>query len=107
MDDTKYEAAFELIVCAGDARSSALMAIEAAREFDFEQAQHYMDEAKASLQKAHRAQTDMLQQEAAGTPVELNIVLVHAQDHLTMAFMAKDNAEEFIHLYKLLYEMKK
>lgn len=104
--DEKYEAAFELIMHAGDAKSSAMMAIEAAREFDFAQAEQYMQEAKVELQKAHQAQTDMMQQEANGKPVELNIILVHAQDHLTMAIMAKDNAEEFIYLYRMIQEIK-
>ena len=44
--------------------------------------------------------------EANGNPVELNIVLVHAQDHLTMATMAQDNAQEFINLYRLVKELQ-
>lgn len=32
--------------------------------------------------------------------MELNIVLIHAEDHLTMAIMSIDFAEEFIELYK-------
>ena len=35
-----------------------------------------------------------------GRSVELNIVLIHAEDHLTMAIMSIDFAEEFIELYK-------
>ena len=31
VDDEKYEVAFEIIACAGDAKSLALMAIEEAR----------------------------------------------------------------------------
>lgn len=38
MDDEKYEVAFELITNAGNAKSLALMAVEAARDFDFEEA---------------------------------------------------------------------
>ena len=48
----------------------------------------------------------MIQEEANGSPVEVNIILVHAQDHLTMAMMARDNAEEFIHLYRVIKELK-
>ncbi len=39
MDETKYAKAFELIMNAGNAKSLALMAVESAREFDFEEAQ--------------------------------------------------------------------
>ncbi len=34
----------------------------------------------------------MLQQEARGDKVPVNIILVHAQDHLTMALMMRDMA---------------
>lgn len=106
MGEEKYAAAFELIMNAGNAKSTALMAIEAAREFDFEEAERLLKEAEADMRKAHQAQFDMIQEEANGNPVDVNIVLVHAQDHLTMAIMARDNAEEFINLYKMIKELK-
>jgi PTS system cellobiose-specific IIA component len=100
MDKTKYDIAFQLIANAGNAKSAALMAIEAAREFDFAEAEARMREADDEMQQAHQAQTELIQSEASGNSVDVNIILVHAQDHLTMAMMAKENAEEFIHLYK-------
>ena len=106
MDDEKYTAAFDLIMNAGNAKSSAMMAIEAARNFEFEEAEKYLKEAAENMHKAHQAQFDMIQEEANGNPVDVNVVLVHAQDHLTMAIMAKDNAEEFIQLYKIIKELK-
>ncbi|MCR4430800.1 MAG: PTS lactose/cellobiose transporter subunit IIA [Tepidanaerobacteraceae bacterium] len=102
MEESKYDGAFQLITNAGNAKSAALMAIEAAREFDFAEAEARMQEAEAEMLEAHRAQTRMIQQEAGGAPVDVNIILVHAQDHLTMAMMAIKNAEEFIHLYKIM-----
>ena len=95
VDDEKYEVAFEIIACAGDAKSLALMAIEEARNGNFDLA-----EAREQMAKAHDVQNDMLQSEAQGKSVELNIVLIHAEDHLTMAIMSIDFAEEFIELYK-------
>lgn len=100
MDKTKYDIAFQLIANAGNAKSAALMAIEAAREFDFVEAEARMREADDEMQQAHQVQTELIQSEASGNSVDVNIILVHAQDHLTMAMMAKENAEEFIHLYK-------
>lgn len=106
MNEEKYTAAFDLILNAGNAKSTALMAIEAARDFDFEEAERCLKEATENMRKAHQAQFDMIQQEASGNPIEVNIILVHAQDHLTMAMMARDNAEEFINLYKMIKELK-
>lgn len=100
MDEKKYDIAFQLITNGGNAKSAALMAIEAAREFDFVEAEARIQEADDEMQQAHRAQTQLIQQEASGNSVDVNIILVHAQDHLTMAMMAKQNADEFIHLYK-------
>ena len=104
MDETKYAKAFELIMNAGNAKSLALMAVESAREFDFEEAQKQLKESQQEFHLAHQAQSDMIQDEANGNPVELNIVLV--QDHLTMATMAQDNAQEFINLYRLVKELQ-
>ena len=106
MDDEKYTAAFDLIMNAGNAKSSAMMAIEAARNFEFEEADKHLKEAAENMHKAHQAQFDMIQEEANGNPVDVNVVLVHAQDHLTMAIMAKDNAEEFIQLYRIIKELR-
>lgn len=102
MEDSKYLNAFQIILNAGDSKSASYLAVEAAREFRFEEAGNHLAEAEAKMRLAHQAQIDMIQQEAKGEPVEVNIILVHAQDHLTMAMMARDQAGEFIHLYKMI-----
>ena len=71
MDETKYAKAFELIMNAGNAKSLALMAVESAREFDFEEAQKQLKESQQEFHLAHQAQSDMIQGEANGNPVEL------------------------------------
>lgn len=106
MDDERYLPAFGLIMNAGNSKSCSMMAIEASRNFEFDKAKEYLLEAERELSEAHQRQTEIIQQEAMGNPVELNIILVHAQDHLTMAMMAKDNAQEFFHMYSALKAMK-
>lgn len=106
MDENKYLGAFQIIMNAGNSKSAALMAIEAARDGDFEEAEERMKEAESEMRSAHQAQIDMIQQEASGNPVEVNIILVHAQDHLSMAMMAKDFAGQFVDIYKQLSELK-
>ena len=32
--------------------------------------------------------------------------MVHAQDHLTMALMSKDNAKEMINMYERIYKLE-
>lgn len=107
MDEEKYQPAFEMILHAGTAKSCALMAVEAARGFDFTGADGYLEEAEREMKEAHDAQLAMIQSEAQGTPVELNIILVHALDHLTMAIMAMDNAREMIEMCKMIQLLSK
>lgn len=106
MDDTKYEIAFQLIMEAGNSKAESMSAIQAARQGDMEQANLFLKNAETEMRKAHQLQIDMIQEEAAGKPVDVNIILVHAQDHLTMAIMARDMAEEMIEMYRMCSEVK-
>ena len=104
--DENYAVAFQLIMNAGNSKSLSMMAMESAREFNFEEAEKYLKEAEEEMRSAHQSQIDLIQQEAQGNPVEVNIILVHAQDHLTMAMMAKDQAAEILNLYRMIKDLK-
>ena len=102
MEERNYQTAIDIILKAGDSKNESMMAIGAAREFDFEKASFYLEEAGKKLIEVHELQTALIQQEAEGSAVEVNIILVHAQDHLTTAIVMKDQAEEFVKLYQML-----
>lgn len=102
VEDKKYEACFQIIMAAGDARSKAIQAIKLANENKSQEAEAMIKEAKIDLKNAHVAQTQMLRQEAEGKEVDVNIILVHSQDHFSMAMTAIDMAEEVIILTKRL-----
>ncbi|SEU06311.1 PTS lactose/cellobiose transporter subunit IIA [Lacrimispora sphenoides] len=104
--DENYAVAFQLIMNAGNSKSLSMMAMESAREFNFEEAEKYLKEAELEMRSAHQSQIDLIQQEAQGNPVDVNIILVHAQDHLTMAMMAKDQAAEILNLYRMIKDLK-
>ncbi|MBE6118940.1 MULTISPECIES: PTS lactose/cellobiose transporter subunit IIA [Faecalicoccus] len=104
--ESNYETSFGLILNAGNARSKSLMAIEAARDGEFEQAEQLVKEAEQDLRLAHQTQTDLIQKEANGQTLGVNLILIHAQDHLTMAMIMVDQAKEFIHIYRLLNKEK-
>lgn len=93
------EVAMALIVGAGTARSEAMEAIRTARSGDLAAARQHLKAASDALIEAHHVQTDLIQEEAAGNPTELTLLLVHAQDHLMTAMTVKDLAEEFVALY--------
>ena len=106
MDESKYENALQIILHAGNAKSAALMAIDAAHDGDFEEAEKQLAEAQSEMSAAHKMQFELTQAEANGNTVDINIILIHAEDHLTMATMASDFAERFIELYRDKYEGK-
>lgn len=94
------QVAFSIIINAGDARSHAFEALRYAREQKFTEAAESIAQAKTQLIAAHRIQTDLLQGEARGEKQEINLLLIHAQDHLMNAILAKDLIEEMILLLK-------
>lgn len=87
---------FALIAKAGEARSKAFAALEAARKGDFDAADALMKESSASALEAHHAQTDLLVKEANGDHTPVDVLLVHAQDHLMTSMLARELISEII-----------
>ena len=106
-DDGRYMDSFQIIAYAGDAKSLAHMAVEAARKFDFIAAKERLEEAELEMRKAHQLQISMIQKEAQGEHLSVDIILVHAQDHLAMAMMAKESADELVMVYQILHNLMK
>lgn len=100
---TKEEAtmiAFEIVSYSGEARSKLLKAIEKAKCKDLKTAYKLVEEANLCLVDAHKAQTEMLQQEAQGENTEVGFIMVHGQDHLMTTLLLKDIAGTLIDIYK-------
>ena len=97
METTNNEKmAFELILHAGNAKSKAMEAIYASREKDFEEAEKDLKEAEKELNEAHKCQTAMLVGEANGEKLTMDVLLVHALDHLSMATVTLELSEELV-----------
>lgn len=91
-----------LIMHGGDAKSSAMEAIYAAKAGNFDEAEEKLNDSDEALGNAHKSQTSLLTQEASGDSVELSLLLVHGQDHLMNAITFKDLAQELIDVYRKL-----
>ena len=89
-----------LIMYGGDAKSSAMEAIYAAKSGDFDGADEKLNDAEESLSKAQQSQTNLLTKEASGDSVELSLLMVHGQDHLMNAVTFNDLATEVIDVYR-------
>lgn len=94
------EISFQIILHAGNTRSSSMEAIHLAKEGKFQEAQAKMAEADKEFLGAHRAQTKLLQKEASGEGQTPTILLIHAQDHLMTSMTVKEMAQEFVELYE-------
>ena len=94
MDEKNIQAIMNLIIYGGDGKSSAMEAIHAAKEGNF-------DLADEKIQAAD-TQTEMLTQEANGDSVEMSLLMVHGQDHLMTGMMFKDLAKELVDVYRVI-----
>ncbi|MGF7400500.1 PTS lactose/cellobiose transporter subunit IIA [Thermoanaerobacterium thermosaccharolyticum] len=97
---------FEIISHAGNARSNCYEALRLSKEGNIEQAYKFIDRAKDELIETHKIQTSLLQKEANGDHQNVTLLLMHAEDHLMTAILAKELITEMIELYKTIYETK-
>ena len=100
MEVNNLEAIMGLILNGGDAKNHALDAIKAAKAGDFNLAKEKMEDASKALVKAHKSQSEMLYKEANGKGDKLNLLMVHAQDHLMTSICFIDLAKEIIEVYE-------
>lgn len=90
----------KLVVNGGQARSLAIEAIRAAKTGDFGQADRLLAECDASLFETHEVQTEMIQKEAGGEHMPVQLLMVHAQDHLMNAMTVRDLAVEIVEILR-------
>ncbi|HEY4399650.1 MAG TPA: PTS lactose/cellobiose transporter subunit IIA [Lactobacillaceae bacterium] len=102
MNDERMMVVMGLIMHGGNAKSQAFQAIQLAKKGDFEGARAAIAEADKSLKEAHDVQTDMLTKEAQGEHTEVDLYMVHGQDHLMNGITFRDLAVELIDLYEKL-----
>jgi len=97
---------FTIISHAGNARSDAFEALKYSKDGNFEKAEESLKKAGEELLEAHHIQTDMIHKEASGNKQEVTLLLVHAEDHLMNAILAKELITEIMELYKVIYQTK-
>jgi PTS system cellobiose-specific IIA component len=95
-----------LIAGAGDSRSYCMEAMEAARDGKFEDARSCLEKASQAMAQTHDVQTGLIREEIAGEGQGVSLLMVHAQDHLSLALLMRDVAEEFIGVYERLRRLE-
>ena len=102
MDESQLEVAMGLIAGAGDSRSYCMEALDLAREGKFDEARAAIKNAVDAMIETHEVQTQMIRDEMSGKAWPVSLIMVHAQDHLNLALIMRDVAEEFIVVHEKL-----
>ena len=96
--------ALQIISAVGNARSFYIEAMQEARQGNIEKAQELLQEGRESFTEGHQAHAGILSQEASGDPIEVRLLLMHAEDQLMSAEGFGIMAREYIELAKVLKE---
>ena len=91
---------FQIISTVGTARSLYIEAIQEAKAGNIERARELVKEGENVFVEGHKAHASLIQQEASGERVEVQLLLLHAEDQLMSAEAFKIIANEFIDLYE-------
>lgn len=101
MTDEEHErTCFTLISLSGAAKSDYIRAIELAREDRFDEAEASIAQGDERLLRAHGPHARIVQREASGLSVPVDVLLLHAEDQLSTAETFKVMAREFVMLYR-------
>lgn len=100
--ESNEENLLNIVVNSGEAKSLAFESIQLAKKGELAGAEEKLEEAKQVQLKAHKAQTELLVQEAKGEQTPLSMLLIHAQDHLMNSITFVDLSKEIVELYRRL-----
>ncbi len=100
-------AAMELVGNSGESRSLSFEAHYLAKEGKFEETQEKIKESKEKMLKAPSIQTELICKEADGEDMKIGLLMVHAQDHLMTAILARELVEEIINVHEKMDEIAK
>lgn len=92
----------ELIINAGESKSCAMEALMAAKAGKWEDVDEFLANSLAASKRAHKVQTALIGMDEGEGKVPVNLIMVHAQDHIMTAMLAKDMIEEMIEIHRLL-----
>ncbi|QVI35250.1 PTS lactose transporter subunit IIA [Lacticaseibacillus chiayiensis] len=97
---------FALVAYAGDARTAALHALDAAEAGDFDKANAMLDEAQKDINEAHNQQTQLLSKEAGGAQMDVTFIMVHGQDTLMTTMLLIDQSRYMIRMLKRIKQLE-
>ena len=98
---------FDIILHSGNAITMLLEAFELMHEGEFLEAEKKLDDANNELMEAHKAQTSLLQDYVNGEEIVMEVIIVHAEDHLMTTMVLREMAVEMLHVYREMSKLRK
>jgi len=96
------ETVMELIINAGESRSCAMQALYAAKAGKWDEVDGLLAESTAASKLAHKVQTSLIGLDQGTGKVPVNLIMVHAQDHIMTSMLARELIEELIEVHRKL-----
>lgn len=104
MEINDKQQVMSIIIKTGDVKEKARNATQEARNNNEVAAKELLEQAEYELVKIHNIHTSLL---GSDLYVEqANILVIHAEDHLTTATLMLDMAKEFVAVYQELNTLK-
>ena len=100
------EIIFTIIANAGNTKGLIYEAIDIAKDGDIDEAKKKLEESDEFLNKAHQIQTEIITNEVNGDHMDVTMLFVHAQDHISSAIELRTLAEVIIDLYARIKAVK-
>jgi PTS system cellobiose-specific IIA component len=104
LEPNTIQIATQVIIDSGNARMLAYEALDAAEVGDFEVARKKLEQAKEQIVAAHITQTEVIRSEAGGNPVQITLLLTHAQDSLMVIMTEVQLINRLIKIYERILQ---
>ena len=92
----------QMILHSGNARAGAYEAIDNVKNKEFDKSKELIENAKKELLLSQKTHAELLREMASEEDVPTNLLLVHAEDHVSVSEMAIDMAKELYAVYEIL-----
>ena len=100
-NNTSEVMSMTIIANSGECRARVFDALRLVRDSkDYEGAKKLLAEAEKYSIEAHKVQMDLLVKQANNEDVKVDVLLVHAQDHLMTTMVAQELITEMVEYYK-------
>ncbi|GAM78675.1 PTS system [Vibrio ishigakensis] len=101
--ETMENTVMELIINAGESKSYAMEALSAAKKNDWQQVDICLKHSAEASKRAHDVQTQLIGLDEGEGKVPVNLIMVHAQDHIMTSMLARELIQEMIDMRKEMH----